>query len=124
MIFTKSSDIPPGVNGALDDVTNFSAGMRIAELIQNISQRLTKHLATGSEADPVNIDGDSDVEMLDDAGEAEEEEEESEEDYDPEFDSADDDDFGYGSSNTKNSTLMYRMSPDAAAKLTRRIKED
>jgi ubiquitin-conjugating enzyme E2 Q len=123
MIFTKSSDIPKGVNEALQDVANFSAGMHIQELVQTISQRLTKLLATGSQADPLSIDDDdSDVQMLDGAEDgADEAEEESEEDYGAGFDS-EDDDFGYVGG--KASTSSYRLSPEVATKLNRRIKED
>lgn len=121
MIFTKSSDIPPGVNEALEDIATFSAGLRIPELIQTVSQRLTKLLATGSQADPVSIDDDFDVQMLDGVDEGDDE---SEEDYGAGFDSEDDDNFGYGPPGGKASTSSFHLNPAMATKLNRRIKED
>lgn len=123
MIFTNSSDIPPGVNDVLEDVANFSAGMNISELLQTVSQRLTKVLASGTQADPVNVDDDdSDVQMVDGVDE-DEGEEESEEEYDSGFDS-DDGSFGYGPAAGKVSLSTYRLNPAVEAKLNRRIKED
>lgn len=64
MIFTKSSDIPDGVNDVLGDIAATSAGVTISSIISSISTRLSSLLASGSQNDPVAID-DSDVEMFD-----------------------------------------------------------
>jgi ubiquitin-conjugating enzyme E2 Q len=122
MIFTKSSNIPQGVNEALEDVASYSAGMRVSELLHTISARLTKVLANGSEEAPIDIDDDSDVQMID--GVEETEEEESEEDYDPGFDSEDDGAFGGVLSTGSTSLSRYHISPATADKLDRRIRQD
>lgn len=125
MIFTKSSEIPPGVNEVLADVQNFSAGMKVSELLQTVSQRLTKVLASGTANDPVSVgDEDSDVQMFDGADEDEDEDPgDSEEEYDGGFDSEDDGSFG-GPVVGRHSLSTLKLSPAIETKLNRRIKED
>lgn len=119
MIFTKSPDIPPKVNKTLEAIARSSTGMRIPELVQTVSQRLTKVLASGSQEDPLSIDDDSDVQMLDGLDKAEED---SGEEFDGGFDS-EDDDFGYSQS-VDPGTVLSRSSPAVATELNRRIKQD
>ena len=123
MIFTNSSDIPNGVNAALEDVATLSAGMRITELVSTISTRLQSLLATGSKNAPFGIDDDddADVDMIDSA--AQDEDDESEEEG---FGYSDDDDtFGaFGNSNGVKLSGAGALTEEAAAALNRRIKED
>jgi ubiquitin-conjugating enzyme E2 Q len=114
MIFARSSDLPKGVEPALEDLASYSAGSSITELLNTISERLQKVLATGSAGDPFSIDDVSDTEMLD--GDREEESEEEEEYYDDYSDLED------GPRTATTST--YRHNPQNAATLNRRIKED
>jgi len=125
MIFTKSSDIPAGVNSELENIANFSAGMSIQDIVGEISQRLRKILAAGSQVDPVNVDDNSDVEMIDSMdGVNAESEEQSDDEYD--------EDYGYGLDDFGDdmvgkgaiSATTYHISPEAAAKLNKRIRED
>lgn len=113
MIFARSSDLPKGVEAALGELASYAAGSTIAELLSKISERLQKVLATGSQGDPFSIEDGSDVEMVDD----EQEEESEEEVY---FDEYSDLEDGPRMNNTTN----YRCTPQNAAKLNRRIKED
>jgi ubiquitin-conjugating enzyme E2 Q len=131
MLFTKSSEVPNGVNDVLEDVKNFSTGMKISELLLAISQRLQKVLASGTQADPFNVDDGSDVEMVDGGGEESEgeyEEDDEEEEEDEPFGYDDDDDgFGtFGPSDGKrlSTSSTYRISPEAAASINRRIRTD
>lgn len=126
MIFTKSSDIPQGFNEALEDVAGYSAGMRVSELLQTVSDKLVKVLESGSEKAPITIDDDSDVYMIDGVdGIDEVQSDDSEENYDPGFDSDDDGGtFGYGPSIGCSSLAKYHIAPAAATILDRRIRQD
>lgn len=64
MIFTKSEALPPGVLSVLEDISGFSYGTRILELVTTISEKLHGLLATGARDAPILL-GDSDVEMQD-----------------------------------------------------------
>lgn len=118
MIFTRSLDVPPGAAAALEDISGFSHGMRLTDLITSISQRLYSVLATGGKNDPVLID-DSDVEMQDGTDDGEEEDSEEEVDY-----------GGFSSDEDRSggqktfSSAVHRISPEAAVKLNRRIRHD
>jgi ubiquitin-conjugating enzyme E2 Q len=114
MLYARSSDLPKGVEAALEELASYSAGFTVAELLSTISERLQKVLATGSQGNPFNIDGGSDVEMIDDEQEDESEEEEQ---YSDDYS-----DLEGGPRTTSTST--YRCSPQNAAKINRRIKED
>ena len=119
MIFTRSSEIPHGVNDVLEQLAQFSAGMRVPELLTTISQKLQNVLATGSRDAPFGIDDSSDVEMIDGDGE---QSDNDDEDNDLFSDYGYEDDFGPVGKHSNNAT--YQLNPEAAAKLNRRIKED
>ena len=112
MLFARSSDLPNGVEPALEEFAAYSAGMTLAELLSAVSERLQKILATGFQGDPFRIDDSSDVEMVDG-----DEEEESDEAY---FDNYSDLEDGPGTTTSQT----HRLFPENAAKLNRRIKED
>jgi ubiquitin-conjugating enzyme E2 Q len=114
MIFARSSDLPKGVEVALEELASYSSGSTIGELLSTISERLQKVLATGSQGDPFSIDDGSDVEMAD--GDREDESEEEEEFYDEYSDLED--------VPRLKTTSTYHCTPQNAAKLNRRIKED
>lgn len=118
MIFTRSLDVPPGAAAALEDISGFSHGMRLTDLITSISQKLHSVLATGGRTDPVLID-ESDVEMQDGTDDGEEEESEDEVDYGG-FSSDEDPEGGHKTF----SSAVHRISPEAAVKLNRRIRHD
>ena len=112
MLFARSSDLPKGIEPALEELASSSVGSTLSELLLTVSKRLQKVLATVSEGDTLDIEDESDVEMCDGDEEAESDE--------MNF-------YGYsdledGSGATSPST--YRLSPENAAKLNRRIKED
>lgn len=115
MIFARSSDLPKGVEPTLEDLATSSAGSTITELLSTISERLQKVLANGSQGDPFSVEDGSDVEMLD--GDREDESEEEEEEYYDDYSDLED-----GPRTIATST--YRLAPQNAAKLNRRIKED
>lgn len=119
MIFTKSSEVPEGVSGVLEDIASSASGMTIHELLNTISHRLHRHLATGSRDNPYSID--SDLEMVD----PEDEEEEGETSEDQPFPGTDSEDeiFGVPAGGASISST-FRLSPDTVNKLNRRIKED
>jgi hypothetical protein len=109
MIFTKSSDIPAGVNDVLDEIANFSAGMTVSELINTISERLRKYLAAETKAHPLSA-GDSDVEMVDQVAE---EDDGSEDEYDVGFSDDEDDGFGpFSNSQGKKVSKSYKLTPE------------
>ena len=124
MVFTQG-DLPPTAATALEDVANFSAGMKLPELVTILSQKLHNAFATGTRDAPFDIDDGSDVPMggFDGNGPSEAEEEEDT-DY-PEYDS-EPDDFGIGNSESqrRSSNATYHMSPEAAVKFNRRIRHD
>jgi len=127
MIFTKSPEVPTRVNSALEDVASFSAGMRIIELVQTITSKLQIVLATESKAIPLTID--SDVEMFDSINDDEDNQEDDDEEYD--YDDAYNDGFfddgfePYGLSDGKRSSVSrFSLAPEAASRLSRRIKTD
>ncbi|KAG9243034.1 hypothetical protein BJ878DRAFT_137512 [Calycina marina] len=123
MIFTKSSDIPTGVNAALDSIASSADGMSVEVLVTTITSKLHSILATGSKKNPLSID--SDIEMMDST--------DSDEDRDGEEEEEEDDDYGYDDgfsddefepADGRRSSISGRLTPEAATKLNRRIKAD
>jgi ubiquitin-conjugating enzyme E2 Q len=114
MIFARSSDLPTGVEAALQELVPYSAGSTVSELLSTISERLARVLATGSQGDPLSIDDATDVEMVD-----EDREDESEEDA--QF-FGEDSDFEDGPSST--TAYTYHHTPQNSAKINSRIKDD
>jgi ubiquitin-conjugating enzyme E2 Q len=113
MVFARSSDLPKGVESALQDLASISAGSTVAELLSTVSERLQKVFATGAQGDPFSIEDSSDAEVVDEDPDEESEEER----YFDEYSECED-----GPRTTDTST--YRCVPQNAAKLNRRIKED
>jgi len=122
MIFTRSSDVSPTATAALEDISGFSHGMRLPDLITLISERLHSVLATGQRNDPVLIDDASDVEMLDGTDDAEDDAAEESEDEVDEYGGFSSDEERDGHKGFALAT--YRISPEAAIKLNRRIRHD
>lgn len=125
MIFTKSPEIPNGVNETLEAISGTSAGLEISELISNISQRLQKSLTIGSQSD---LDGSSDKEMTYHEGKDLESDNESDHEDDDQFDGfpSDEEDFETFREFEAHGldTPVRRISVDAAAKLNKRIRSD
>jgi ubiquitin-conjugating enzyme E2 Q len=119
MIFTRSSEIPLGVNDTLEQLAQFSAGMRVPELLTTISQKLQTVLATGFRDAPFSINDESAVEMIDGDGEQSDGDDYEDCDLFSEYGSDD-----FGPIGRHSSTTSYQLSPETAAKLNRRIRED
>jgi ubiquitin-conjugating enzyme E2 Q len=132
MIFTQSSEVPEGVDDALEALASVSVGMEVSDLITRISQRLRSVLATGSQAEPFHVDDSSDVVIVDDEGEeladgddVDDNDDEDDQDYDVGFPSDDDGFADLRSLDAKKpTTSTYHISLESAAILNRRIRED
>lgn len=120
MIWTDTPGVPQAATNVLEDIAATSAGMNVPDLVRTISRKLQRAMATGARNDPLNID--DDIDMLDaqlsgDATDA------SYEDYGFESDH-----FGLdGGLQGKNgglSSAKISMSPEAAAKINKRIRQD
>jgi ubiquitin-conjugating enzyme E2 Q len=120
MVFTQA-DLPPAATAALGTVSDFSAGMRLPELITTLSQKLHGAFATGSREAPYSIDDGSDVSMGGVNGNGSSDEE-SEEDPYAAYDSGPDD-FIPGDPGA-SSSATYHLNVEAAKKLNRRIRHD
>jgi ubiquitin-conjugating enzyme E2 Q len=119
MVFTRA-DLPPAATAALEEVANFSAGMRLPELITTLSQKLYGAYATGSRDAPYNIDDGSDVAMGGlNGNEASSDSDAS--DY-PFTDT--DDGLDPAFIDAKGSSATYRLSSETASALNRRIRHD
>ena len=121
MVFSQS-DLPPAATAALETVADFSAGMRLPELITTLSQKLHSAFATGSRDAPFSIDDGSDVPMGGLNGNGSSEEEEESDDGYPVYDS-DQDDFISGNTGA-SSSATYHLNAETARKLNRRIRHD
>jgi ubiquitin-conjugating enzyme E2 Q len=125
MIFTKSSDVPKGIDEVLEHIASSSTGMKIIDLIASISQRLRKTLATGSQEDPLSLGDNSDLEMLDEEG-GESGDEDDIDEFDDGFLSDGDglESFGPPGSIRPSSLSTYNIPAEAAVKINRRIRAD
>jgi ubiquitin-conjugating enzyme E2 Q len=112
MIFARSNEVPKVISGVLEDMNNFSFGLKVPQIIKDLSERLHGVLATGSREAPFAVNDDSDEEMDDVSGE-EEEDEAGWESEDGEF-----------SFNPGPSTSTTSRNPELAKKLDRRIRAD
>jgi ubiquitin-conjugating enzyme E2 Q len=121
MVFTLA-DLPPAATAALETVANFSAGMRLPELITTLSQKLHSAFATGSREAPYSIDDGSDVPMGGINGNGSSDEESDSDDAYAGYDSGPDD-FISGDPGT-TSSANYHLSEETARKLNRRIRHD
>jgi hypothetical protein len=121
MVFS-SADLPPTATSALETVADFSAGMRLPELITILSQKLNSAFATGTREAPYSIDDGSDVAMGGVNGdESSDQASESDDPY-AGYDSGDDD-FNSAAPGT-SSSATYHISADAAKKMNSRIRQD
>jgi ubiquitin-conjugating enzyme E2 Q len=118
MIFARSDDAPEAVTSTLNQLAPSSAGMRLPDLISNISQKLEKALATGSENNPLPID-DEDDEMED----AEDEESEEELDFSDQDEDFLDERMNFIHEKALSSSRI-KLGPAAIAQLDRRIRND
>ncbi|KAH7346789.1 hypothetical protein BKA65DRAFT_399825 [Rhexocercosporidium sp. MPI-PUGE-AT-0058] len=134
MAFTNTEGAPAAAAAALEEIPNYSFGIRLPELITTVSQKLQRLLATGSREDPLALDDDEDTAMVDvdeedqedgdDEGDGEDEgDDEDEEDYYP------DEDDGFGldpvrSGSISHASAIRQLDPASAAKLNSRIRHD
>jgi ubiquitin-conjugating enzyme E2 Q len=130
MIFTQSSEVPEGVDDALEALASVSVGMEVSDLITRISQRLQSVLATGSQAEPFHVDDSSDVVMVEDeeladGDDVDDDNDEDDQYYDVGFPSDDDGFADLRSLDAKKpTTSTYHIGLEAAAILNRRIRVD
>jgi len=115
MISTISEGVPEGVNSALEQIQESSAGMNIPDLITAISNKLRKLLASGARDDPLDLDGASDAHS----------EVDMDDDDDDSMHYSSDDDWGVGPSGEGRSiSTTSKLSPRDAADINRRIRSD
>ncbi|TVY68712.1 Ubiquitin-conjugating enzyme E2 Q2 [Lachnellula suecica] len=113
MISTISEAVPEGVNGALDNVQEISAGMSIPDLVAAISKTLLKVTATGSRDDPVQLDGASDAPSEDGMSE------------DESVRYSSDDEWGMGQTGeARRTSTVHKFNDQDSAALNRRIRAD
>ncbi|QSZ37655.1 hypothetical protein DSL72_008754 [Monilinia vaccinii-corymbosi] len=120
MVFTKSHGAPKAVIEALNQLTPSPNGIRVADLIGSISQKLQKALSTGSQGSPISLDDDEDVEMDDVAEEQSEDDSGFSDDYEEDFPD-EPIPFSNGNAVPKSTTIL---TPRVAAQLNRRIRID
>lgn len=103
-MYSESQDAPEVVREVLENLQNYSAGLKISELISQIASELQKALADGSRDNPFDIESD----------EMDEDESNYGEDWahSPVHEEEDED------------TSRVRISPETAVKLDKRIRED
>ncbi|KAH9220067.1 hypothetical protein DL95DRAFT_443142 [Leptodontidium sp. 2 PMI_412] len=129
MAYTNTEGVPAAAAAALEEIPNWSFGMRLPELITTVSQKLQRVFATGSREDPVDLGDDEDTEMVDVDGEDQEYEEDEEDDDEEEEDYYPDEDDGFGLSNVRlgsssHASAARQLDPASAAKLNSRIRHD
>ncbi|KUJ15334.1 uncharacterized protein LY89DRAFT_783500 [Mollisia scopiformis] len=119
MLWTDTPGVSQAATDTIQDITAGSTGLLVPDLVNTISRRLSRALATGARNDPVSID--DDVEMLDvqQSGDGTD---------------ASDTDYGYESDHfgiegghvpgngASNATIS--LAPEAAAKMNSRIRQD
>lgn len=118
MLWTDTPGVPQAATDVLEDIAATSAGVHLPALVANISRKLQRALANGARNDPLIIE--DDVDMLDaeasgDATDASYEE------------------YGFGEhfgldggahGQNSMSSAKISMSPEAAAKINKRIRQD
>lgn len=114
--------VPDGVGAILQAIADTSAGMTVLDILSSLSQKLQRHLANGTANEPFTLDSDADLDAMD-IDQNEDEDDESEEEY---FGDSDHDDFNIGGVHGNNMTTgaTFKLNPETAAKVNRRIKED
>ncbi len=101
MMYSETEDAPENVRGVLENLQNYSTGLRVSELISQIASELQKALADGSRGNPFNLEDD---EM-------------------DEVESNDDDDWSHSPIHEEEHTYIS-INPEAAVKLNKRIRQD
>jgi ubiquitin-conjugating enzyme E2 Q len=99
MMYSETEDAPENVRSVLENLQDYSAGLRVSELISQIASELQNTLADGSRDNPFSLEDD------------EMEEIES------------DDDWPHSPPHGEEHTYMS-INPEAATKLNKRIRED
>jgi ubiquitin-conjugating enzyme E2 Q len=130
MIFTRSEGVPSEIAAALEGISALSVGLRIPDLVVAISRKLQSLLAVGGIDDPILVSDGSDVEMLDITEEPGIKERQEEEDNNLD-ESEDEVDYGgfssdeeRGPDNKTFGSITHHISPEAAKKANRRIRQD
>lgn len=120
MIWTDTPGVSQAATDVIEDIAAASAGNLLPDLVNMLSRKLTRALATGGRNDPVSLIDDEDVEMIDAQPSAN-------------SDASDTDDYGYESDhfgldpgNVRSSNLNAKISqsPEAAGRMNQRIRQD
>lgn len=121
-IYTRSENVPTGVNDAVEKLSTSASGKSIIEVIEMTSRKLQSLFASGSRADPLGIEEGSDTDMgTDNEGS---EDEGLIEGY------SSDEDFGtFGEpgdsrAHSINATATHSISTKVAITLDHRIRQD
>jgi ubiquitin-conjugating enzyme E2 Q len=99
MMYSETEDVPENVRNVLEDLQNYSAGLRVSELISQIASELKKALADGSRDNPFSLEDEMDDESICD------------------------DDWSHSPVHDEENTYIS-INPEAAVKLNKRIRED
>jgi len=119
LIFSRSTVVPDGVGAVLQGIADNSAGLTVLEVLETLSQKLQRHLASGTAEEPYTLE--SDIDPMD-VDENEDDDDESADEY---YGDSDHDDFNFGGvSGNSTTTATFKLSPETAVKINRRIRED
>ena len=99
MMYSETEDAPENVRNVLENLQNYSAGLRVSELISQIASELQKALADGSRDNPFSLEDEMDDESICD------------------------DDWSHSPIHDEENTYIS-INPEAAVKLNKRIRED
>jgi len=99
-MYSETEDAPENVRNVLENLQNYSAGLRVSELISQIASELKKALADGSRDNPISLEDDMDDD-----------------------DSVCYDDWSHSPIQDEGNTYIS-INPEAAVRLNKRIRED
>src|SRR5277367_2663368 len=99
MMYSETEDAPENVRNVLENLQDYSAGLRVSELISQIASELQKALADGSRDNPFSLEDDEMDEV------------------------ESDDDWSHSPPHDEEHTYI-RINPEAAVKLNKRIRGD
>src|SRR5271168_982506 len=100
MMYSETEDAPENVRSVLENLENYSAGLKVLELISQIASELQKALADGSRDNPFSLEDEID-----------------------EDESICDDDWSQSPIHDEENTYIS-INPETAVKLNKRIRED
>ena len=60
LIFSRSTVVPDGVGAVLQGIADNSAGLTVLEVLETLSQKLQRHLASGTAEEPYTLESDID----------------------------------------------------------------